>query len=119
MEGEAWVLRNKLEGPYYQPYPVDQIDPTGNLDKMPRTNRQKSEVQYLDYTVKITEIKDGIAVDFDLSGTDGVPVSLELIFRPGGEVSAVKAHASKPKAFLLSTPTGTYTPGGDRIQYGS
>lgn len=118
-EGEAWVLRSKLDGPYYQPYPVDQIDPTGNLDKMPRSNRQKSEVQYLDYTVKVTEVKDGIAVDFDLSGTDGVPVSLELIFRPGGEFSAVKAHASKPKAFLLSAPTSTYTQGGDSIQFGS
>lgn len=118
-EGDAWVLRSKLDGPYYQPYPVDQIDPTGNLDKMPRSNRQKSEVQYLDYTVKVTEINGGIAVDFDLSGTDGVPVSLELIFRPGGEFSAVKAHASKPKAYLLSAPTGSYTQGGDSIQFGS
>ena len=118
-EGDAWVMRNKLEGPYYQPYPVDQIDPTGNLDKMPRSNRQKSEVQYLDYTVKITEINGGIAIDFDLSGTDGVPVSLELILRPGGELGGVKAHASKPKAFLLSAPTGSYTQGGDSIQFGS
>jgi hypothetical protein len=118
-EGEAWIMRSKLEGPYYQPYPVDQIDPTGNLDKMPRTNRQKSEVQYLDYTVKISEINGGIAVDFDLSGTDGVPVSLELILRPGGELGGVKAHASKPKAFLLSAPNGTYTQGGDSIQFGS
>ena len=118
-EGEAWVLRSKLDGPYYQPYPVDQIDPTGNLDKMPRSNRQKSEVQHLEYTVKITEINGGIAIDFDLSGTDGVPVSLELILRPGGELGGVKAHASKPKAFLLSAPSGSYTQGGDSIQFAS
>lgn len=116
-EGDAWVLRNKLEGPYYQPYPVNQIDPTGNLDKMPRSNRQKSEVQYLDYTVKITEIKGGIAVDFDLSGTDGVPVSLELIFRPGGKFTGAIPHPTKPNAFHCKDASGTYTLGKDTLQF--
>lgn len=116
-EGDAWVLRNKLDGPYYQPYPVDQIDPTGNLDKMPRSNRQKSEVQYLESMVKITETKDGIAVDFELTGTEGVPVSLELIFRPGGKLTGVMPHPSKPNAFHFKEPTGTYTLGNDTLQF--
>lgn len=117
-EGDAWVLRNKLDGPYYQPYPVDQIDPNGNLDNMPRTNRQKSEIQYLDYTVKITEIKEGLAIDFDLSGTDGVPVSLELIFRPNGGLFGVEAHFAKPNAYELTGDSATYTQGTDIIHFG-
>lgn len=116
-EGDAWVLRSKLEGPYYQPYPVDQIDPTGNLDKMPRSNRAKSEVQYLESTIKIRETTGGIVVDFDLSGTDGVPVSLELIFRPGGKLTGVMPHPVKPNAFHFKEPTGTYTLGNDTLQF--
>lgn len=117
-ESNAWILSNKLDGPYYQPYPPDQIDPGGDLSKMPRTNRQKSEVQYLNYTVKISEIEGGIAVDFDLQGTEGVPVSLELIFRPGGTLNGVEAHASKPKAYELSGKSGSYSHDGDVIHFG-
>ena len=116
-EGESWVLRSKLEGPYYQPYPVDQIDPTGNLDKMPRSNRQKSEVQYLESTIKITETTGGIMVDFDLHGTDGVPVSLELIFRPGGKFTDTIPHPTKPNAFHCKAASGTYTLGKDTLQF--
>lgn len=117
-EGNAWILSNQLDGPYYQPYPSDQIDPMGDLSKMPRTNRQKSEVQHLNYTVKISEIEGGIAVDFDLQGTEGVPVSLELIFRPGGTLGDVEALAAKPKAYELSGKSGTYTQDGDVIHFG-
>lgn len=43
-DGNKWILKNALEGPYYQPYPKDKIDPQGDLSKMPRTVRSKSEV---------------------------------------------------------------------------
>jgi len=63
-EGDSWVLRSKLEGlDRLDPYPVDQIDPTGNLDKMPRQQSRKSEVQYLESTIKITKTTGGIMVD--------------------------------------------------------
>lgn len=118
-EGDAWVLTNKLEGPYYQPYPKDQIDPNGDLSKMPRTNRPKSEVQVLEYTIKVTESTNGINVDFDIRGTEGVPVSLELIFRQGGTFTGVQAHVPKPKAYLFKENKGTYTVGKDTIQFSS
>ncbi len=118
-EGDSWVLTNKLEGPYYQPYPKDQIDPEGDLSKMPRTNRPKSEIQVLEYTIKVTETTNGINIDFDIHGTEGVPVSLELIFRQGGTFTGVQAHASKPKAYLFKENKGTYTVGKDTIQFSS
>ncbi len=117
-DGEAWVLNNKLEGVYYQPYPKDSIDPTGDLSKMPRTNRPKSEIQHLETTIKITEAPGGINIEIDMDGTVGVPVTVELIFRKGGVLSGVQQHATRPTAFLFKDGVGSYTLGKDTIQFG-
>ncbi|MBI1343328.1 MAG: hypothetical protein GC171_10390 [Terrimonas sp.] len=116
--GESWILYQQLEGVYYQPYPKDQIDPEGDLSKMPRSNRSKSEIQHLETEIKITETAKGISVDIEMKGTDAVPVTLELIFRPGGEFTGVQPHATKENAFLFSGPSGTYTQGKDTIYFG-
>lgn len=116
-EGEAWVLRNKLEGVYYQPYPKDAIDPLGDLSKMPRTNRAKSEIQYLETVITITEITGGIQVSIDMQGTDNVPVALELIFRKGGTFSGVEQSAARSTAFLFKEKAGSYTLGKDTIYF--
>ncbi len=117
-QGEVWVLSSKLEGPYYQPYPKEQIDPNGDLEKMPRTNRRQSEVQYLETIIKITEISGGIEVDFNMIGTEDVPVTVELIFRSGGKFTGVIPHITKPNAFLFKEAAGTYTLGKDTIYFG-
>ena len=116
-EGDTWVLRNKLEGVYYQPYPKDAIDPLGDLSKMPRTNRTKSEIQQLETVITITEIAGGILVDIDMKGTDNVPVALELIFRKGGTFSGVEQHVNRATAFLLKEEAGSYTLGKDTIHF--
>ncbi len=112
-----WVLQNSLEGPYYQPLNADKISPDGDLDKMPRTLRLQSEVQKLNYLVKVTELPTGVEVDFDISGTDGVPVSLELIFRPGGIFSGVSPIPNKKDAYLFHSSKGSYTVGNDQITF--
>jgi hypothetical protein len=112
-----WVLQNSLEGPYYQPLDADKISPDGDLDKMPRTLRLQSEVQKLNYLVKVTELPTGVEVDFDISGTDGVPVSLELIFRPGGIFSGVSPIPNKKDTYLLPSSIGSYTVGNDQITF--
>lgn len=114
---KTWVLQNSLEGPYYQPLDADKISPDGDLDKMPRTLRLQSEVQKLNYLVKVTELPTGVEVDFDISGTDGVPVSLELIFRPGGIFDGVTPIPNKKDAFLFSSAIGSYTVGNDKITF--
>ena len=118
-EGNAWVLTRSLEGPYYQPLDKDKISPDGDLDKMPRTLRKKSEVQVLTTTVKIHATDSGIDVDILMTGTEGVPVSLELIFRPGGTFAGVAAHPTTANAYLFSGQSGSYTSGGDTIRFSS
>jgi len=117
-EGTKWILKNELEGPYYQPYPTDKIDPQGDLSKMPRSIRPKSEVQNLSYEVGISEHETGINIDFDIKGTEGVPVTLELIFRPGGKLSGVNAVPGRSNSNLFAEKEGTYSVGEDTIKFG-
>jgi len=116
-EGNNWILKNALEGPYYQPYPPDKIDPQGDLSKMPRTMRPKSEVQNLSYVVGISEHEEGINIDFEIKGTEGVPVTLELIFRPGGKLKGVNSVNGKPNSYLFADKEGSYSVGEDSIKF--
>ncbi|SOD88560.1 hypothetical protein [Spirosoma fluviale] len=117
-QGASWVMRKSLEGPYYQPIAADKIDANGDWDKMPRTDRPQSEIQKMTTTVTVTEANNGLRIDIDLSGTDNVPVALELIFRPGGTLGGVTKHPKKDNAFLFSDEAGTYAVGNDIIRFG-
>lgn len=116
-QGDSWVLTQSLEGPYYQPYPPDAIPADGDWEKMPRSNRKQSEVQQLQSRVTIQETPGGVQAQIQISGTEGVPVTLELIFRPGGTFSGVTRHPNREDAYLLSE-SGTYTVQSDTIAFG-
>jgi hypothetical protein len=115
--GNEWILQSDLEGPYYQPLNPEKISPDGDLEKMPRTLRKQSEIQKLSYKVTVREQQQGIEMDFDISGTEGVPVSLELIFRPGGILSGVNAIPNRKDTYLFPNQEGTYTFGNDQINF--
>ena len=116
---KSWELTQRLEGPYYQPYPAGQL-PTqdGDWEKMPRSGRAQSEVQTLETKVLIRETNHGMEVEISSEGTDRVPVALELIFRPGGTFEGLAPHASLPNTWFMEKGTGTYTFQTDRIRFG-
>lgn len=116
--GDEWVLIKSLEGPYYQPLEKEKISPDGDLDKMPRDLRKQSEIQKLLTTVKIKEANNGIEVEIEITGTDNVPISFELIFRPGGQFSGLEKYTKRENAYLFSSDKGTYTVGKDTINFG-
>lgn len=118
VENNRFILTRKLEGVYYQPYPKDQIPADGDMAKMPRTNRKKSNIQYLTTTITVAEAEKGIRIDIDMSGTDRVPVSMELIFRKGGSFTGVEPVTGKENVYLFREHTGTYTVGSNTIQFG-
>jgi len=118
-EGKDYVMEQKLEGPYYQPYPKDSIDPAGDWNKMPKSNREQSEIQYLTSTARIRETSDGVECDIEITGTDGVPVSVELIFREGGEFKNVVPVSAEKDTYLLKTAeVGMYTLKNDTLTFG-
>lgn len=117
-QGNSWVLKKSLEGPYYQPIASEKIDPSGDWVKMPQTARTQSEIQKLDTTVTISETPNGLQIQFDILGTEGVPVTLELIFRAGGTFAGIDKYPKKDNAYLMSGETGTYSVGTDAIHFG-
>lgn len=116
--GNTWEMAETLEGPYYQPYPKDAIAEDGDWEKMPRINRVQSEVQKLKIKIQIRETKHGMEIEISTSGTERVPVALELIFRPGGELKGVTKIAGSKDAWLLEEGTGSYSFKEDTITFG-
>lgn len=115
--GENWQLKMKLEGPYYQPISKKLIDKNGEWFKMPKDKRVQSEIQKLEYLINVKEIENGIEIDFEVIGTENVPITIELIFRLGGTFSGLEKYAKKENAYLFSAKTGSYFLGGDTINF--
>ncbi|MCE6989362.1 hypothetical protein [Dyadobacter sp. CY323] len=116
--GNSWELTQKLDGPYYQPYPKESIVADGDWEKMPRNFRPKSEVQVLETKIKVKELSNGIEIEITTSGTERVPAALELIFRPGGELKGVSKIENTKDSWLLKDGNGSYTFGSDTISFG-
>ncbi len=121
-----YVLRQELDGPYFQPLTKDQIAhgehvkmaPNGTLAPNSKALRARSNVQTLDATVTITEAGGKFELAFAIRGTEHVPVAIELAFRAGGTLHGVEAEADVKDAFLLRTGTGRYVVGNDAIEFG-
>ncbi|GAB3269825.1 hypothetical protein GCM10027347_40090 [Larkinella harenae] len=117
-QGNSWVLTQSLKGPYYQPVAKSDIDPEGDWEKMPHAKRKQTEIQRYEAKVTIREVDGGMEAQIQITGTDNVPVSLELIFRPGGKLAGVAKHPTRANAHLLSGDSGSYTFGKDTITFG-
>jgi hypothetical protein len=121
-----YVLRQKLEGPYFQPLTAAQIAtgdhtkmaPNGTLANDSRAARARSEVQVQESVVTVTEAGGKFSLEIAVGGTDHVPVSIELAFRAGGKLTGVEPIAGATDAFLLKSGTGRYTLGADVIEFG-
>ena len=114
----GWKLNKDLEGPYFQPLHPELITGENDWIKTPRGRREMTEVQQLGTSVEIKEITGGFELDIKISGTNRVPVTVELIFRHGGTFSGVEKLDGLPEAWLQKEGWGTYTVGADSIRFG-
>lgn len=121
-----FVLRQKLEGPYFQPLTADQIAggehvrmaPNGTLANDSRSRRERSNIQQLESVVTVTESGGRFRLEFDVRGTPEVPVAIELAFRHGGTLEGVEPGHDAKDAWLLRSGTGRYRLGDDVIEFG-
>ncbi len=121
-----YVLRQELDGPYFQPLTKDQIAggehtkmaPNGTLAPNTKALRVRSNVQTLQSVVTITENAGKFELAISVQGTPEVPVAIELAFRTGGKLHGVEPVTGVPGAFLLRTGTGRYVFGEDAIEFG-
>ncbi len=117
-KNNTFLLKQKLSGPYYQPYPADLIPGDGVWENMPRKNRPQSEVQVWDSQIKINEENGAFLMEFDISGTDNVPVAIEMGFRSGGKLEGVVPVDGEQDAYILEKGFGKYTFDNNVIQFG-
>jgi len=121
-----YVLRQELEGPYFQPLSPAQIAdgehtkmaPNGTLANTGRAIRARSNICRLEAVVTVTEQAGRFELEFSLTGTDAVPVAIELAFRRGGALEGVEAVPGVADAHLLRSGTGRYRLGNDVIEFG-
>jgi hypothetical protein len=127
-EGNSYVLRKKLEIPYYQPLPKEKRKANGDYklspsiddrfwNKMDFSNRPVSNVKTLETIIRLTETRGAVELEFELKGMKGVPVTIELCFKEGGQLSGVTAADANDNSFL-EQGTGEYRSGNDVITFG-
>lgn len=120
-----YLLRQELDGPYYQPLSPAQIAngehvrmaPNGTLAPGSKALRQRSNEQALATTVEVAERRGQFTLLFSIRGTERVPVALELAFRHGGTLQGVEPVRDTKDAYLLRGDKGRYSMGSDVIEF--
>ena len=114
-ENGSWSMEQKLEGPYWQPYPVADLPDTGIWEEMPRENRPESEVQHYHATVRMTQEGKIIKLEITAKGTDHVPFALEISLRSGGSFSGDVMHDTESGVHFLTGEEATYSVGSSSL----
>jgi len=126
VNGNQYLLHERLEVPYYQPLPKSERNPQGDYSltpaedrfwsKMNFPRRQMSEIKTLDQTVTITEKNGVFELEFAVLGPAGIPVTIELGFRRGGKLEGVRQ--AQERLYFLDKNIGRYVVGDDQIEFG-
>jgi len=85
-QGEVYVLTMEAKGWYYLPFP--EAPPTNDWWAMDHKKRPLAPGPVLTFTitVKMRPEGDGIEVNIDVAGWEGVPLRFEIALTPGTEV---------------------------------
>jgi len=122
----GYRLRQHLDGTYFQPLRADQVTPgqpvrmapNGTLANDALVRRVTSNEQTLETVIEVREVPGGFMLNFEVAGTAGVPVAIELGFRAGGALEGVTPVEGVTDAYLLREGTGRYRCGDDVICFG-
>jgi hypothetical protein len=114
-EGDAYVFRQPLEAPYYQPLTPPREVNYRNWGVL-REDRRQTQVCRLEQSATVTERKNGFAVRLRSSGTPGVPLAVEISLREGGTLEGCRQVADGN--FVLERAFATWRVGGDSIRFG-
>jgi hypothetical protein len=117
-DGEQITLGKSITRGYYQPFPEHKRSGDGDWHKMPRDEREPSELQTLHYRVAIAESSGKVSIEIMIEGTPYVPVSLEMSFRAGGELAGVVPDKFGDDMYFLESGVGEYRYENDVIRFG-
>jgi hypothetical protein len=116
-KGNAYVLTQHLEAGYYQPFSPARHITTETYDDT-REERQRTEICHLTCTAELTETPRGFELRIKATGTDEVPLTVEINLREGGQLEGAEKHPTVKDAWLLRQGHATYTKGKDKLRIG-
>jgi hypothetical protein len=111
----AYVFKQTLEAPYYQPLARKVTPETWGTT---RAQRPQSEVCRLEQSAEVVARPGGFSVRIRAEGTAGVPLSVEICFREGGRLEGCRELRATPGSYALSAGTATYRAGANQIRFG-
>ena len=85
--GAIYGLEQDLVGDYVQPLEPQDRRADADWSAMPHARRARTNVFRLRSTVEIRERDGGFDLALDVSGTDRVPLAVEITLRPGGRLA--------------------------------
>lgn len=140
----GYMLKETRKVPYHLPLPKEyrnadgqyKLTPDGRFySKMDFPNRPK-DYKTIVNTVTIREKNGAFTLDFDISGYENVPVTIELCFRRGGKFDGVVLTGSgnaaggvpdgragrqmqdDPESYKMNEGWGSYTVGESKLEFG-
>jgi hypothetical protein len=114
-DGEACILTQSMQGPYYQPVEPPRKVTSRELAAA-RMQRRMSEVQKMEYSARIEETAKGFRLRLTANGTAHVPLAIEIAVRDG--VAIVGARRVGDRDLLLESGFATLSAGGRTIRVG-
>jgi len=113
----GYVMTQDLEAAYYQPLMPPRNITTETFNST-RSERERTEVCQLRYTVTVTETADGCRLQIEARGTDEVPLAIELNLREGVAISGAEKLGPFKDAWLLKQGHAEISAGQDRLTIG-
>lgn len=113
--GSDYVFSQSLDAGYYQP--VDRKVTYKDWAAV-RPERKRTQICRLQQSATATETKNGFRLRIQSSGTDNVPVAVEINFRDGGALEGCTKSTLFPDTWLASKREVSYRMGKDRIRFG-
>ncbi len=116
---DGLYFRQELRGQYYQPLRGEALQQVTreNWGRL-RVQRETSEECTLVYEAHIREIANGFEIRVHASGTDNVPLAVEIGLEPGGETDGVVSAPQGTGAFLVQEGYAHYRVGEDVMRIG-
>jgi hypothetical protein len=117
-QGKILLSKSKTHG-YMQPIKREGRSEAVLWGSQSLADREKSENQTMNFQVIVIESNGKISLEIDITGTEYVPVSLEMSFRRGGKLEGVVPDSNIKDSYFLESGIGQYRVGDDIINFGT
>jgi len=117
-EGDEVILKSEIKGRYMQPLQGDDIPGDGDWHKMGPDKRELTGWKHYTTTLRVRRKDEGFLLKIKATGTERVPLAIELGFREGGKLSGLKPVPGIEDAWFLDGGYGEYRMGKQQIRFG-